>query len=82
MAVMYTSIRFATLQLHFNQEGDSQTLSKTIPIYEKDFFILSEEEFLSGRVDTLEIKAAIYKKAPKEFVFYPELLNVFQWHLN
>ena len=79
---MYTSIRFATLQLHFTQEGDVRTLSKTVPVYEKDFFIFSEEEFFYSNTDSFEIKSAINKKIPKDFIFYPEILGVFQWHLN
>jgi hypothetical protein len=79
---MYTSIHFATLQFHFSPESNSSTLSKTTPVYENDIFIFSEEDFFSCRIDSLEIKAAINKKYPKEFIFYGDMIALFQWHLN
>lgn len=76
---MYTSIVFTTFQLHAGHEADSHTLSKTLAVYENDFYIFNEDDFYETAG---EIKKEVRKTAYKAKGNNTELYPYFRWHLN
>jgi len=79
---MYTSIRFGTLQLHSGNDTEHNTLSKTIAVYEKDFFLYNEKETPSVKNISKEVKRTITKSSKKLTGQYSDLLSQFVWHMN
>lgn len=76
---MYNSIYFETLQLHASQEVDSHTLSKTIAVYQNDFYIFHKDNiYESARGIRITIKGKSNEAKGRN----TELYSGFTWHLN
>lgn len=76
---MYNSISFATFHIHTGHDVDSNTLSKTIAIYQTHVYVHSENNAL---LTSKEIKNEVRKKSNLIKGIDFELYPYFTWHLN
>jgi hypothetical protein len=76
---MYSSISFATFQIHAGHDVDSNTLSKTTATYQKlEYLHLPTSLHLTSK----EIKSIARKKSELIKGINNELYPHFIWHLN
>jgi hypothetical protein len=76
---MYTSILFAKLHIHAGHDVDSNTLSKTIAVYENDLYVFNEED---NYISAKELKKITKEKALQVKGSNSELYHHFIWNLN
>lgn len=77
--IMYNSIYFETLQLHASHDVDAHTLSKTVAVYQNDFYVFNDLVLFKS---SKEIKKTIREKSNESKGKNAELYQYFSWYLN
>ena len=79
---MYKPINFATFQLHLGNEVATHTISKCMPVYEKNLFPFNQDKLLPQKDLTKEVRKNILNSYQKKITTCKVLLSRFTWHLN